>query len=220
MKFYSLIIVLMLALVSCKNDKTPVENKVEATVLEKIATRYGIENWNNVNSVSFSFVVNPGEKEFVRRWMFQPKLNRVTFFENEKETSYIRDEISEDLVRTDMGFVNDWFWLSFPFHLVWDDITYEELGFQETPIRGLGATKIRISYPKEGGGYTPGDAYEIYIDDEYNILEWTYHPKGQVEPALVNTFEEQQEIQGIRVDMFHGNRGTGFQLNFRDVVIE
>ncbi len=228
MKFYTAFIVMMLFLVSCNNDKISreeqneqlvVEKAIEQTILEKIAGSYGLPNWKNVNQVAFSFVVNPGENEFERRWIWSPKLNMVSSINQSDTLSYNRADVKEEFVKTDKAFVNDSFWLTFPFHLVWDDVSFEDLGQQLSPIQQKESTKIRVNYPKEGG-YTPGDSYEIYVDDNYKILEWTYHPKGQADPALGNTFENQQSFMGIMIDMEHANPENGFQLNFRDVVIK
>lgn len=228
MKFNTAFIVMMLFLVSCNNDKNPDEEQIEAQVveevkqqstLEKIAESYGFQQWKNVNEVAFSFVVNPGEKEFERRWIWYPKLDKVSFVNASDTLSYQRDSIKEEMVKTDKAFVNDSFWLTFPFHLVWDEVSFENLGTQVSPILQKQSTKIKVNYPKDGG-YTPGDSYEIYVDDNYKILEWTYHPQGQTDAALGNTFENQQSFKGIKIDMEHANPETGFQLNFRDVVIK
>jgi predicted nuclease of predicted toxin-antitoxin system len=163
--------------------------------------------------------VNPGEKEFARIWSWQPKSKTVSLISATDTITYNRAKVTEEFVSTDKAFVNDSFWFSFPFHLVWDEITVEELGQTTSPILQKEAFKIKINYPQEGG-YTPGDSYEIYIDDNHNILEWTYHPKGQEEPALGNTFENQKTFNGIKIDTEHSNPEKGFQLNFRDVVIK
>ena len=88
-----------------------------------------------------------------------------------------------------------------------------------SPINKINSTKLKINYPEEGG-YTPGDSYEVYLNEELKIIEWTYHPEGMAEPRLANTFENPETFNGIMIDMEHANSEIGFQLNFRDVVIK
>jgi hypothetical protein len=229
MKFIVYPLLLVLFLASCKknmsNEKQLAQHEKDnviqvSNIEEKIANAYGIKNWQKVRQVDFSFVVNPGtEKEFSRRWSWQPKTHEVTMINDKDTITYNRKKISEEAINTDKGFVNDSFWLLFPFHLVWDDVeilTYEN---QLSPILKQTTTKLRVNYPDKGG-YTPGDSYEVYIDEDYHIVEWTHHRGGSIEPGLGNTFENRQSFGGIMIDMEHANPAIGFQLNFRDVVIK
>lgn len=223
MKKIILLPVVLLMLFSCKKDinnsnetSKPNQPENEVTVLTKIANAYGYENWDKVEKINFSFVVNPGENEMLRSWEWNPKLDKVTLISKDNKTSYQRNNITEEHIDTDKAFVNDSFWLLFPFHLVWGDIEYEVLENSTSPINNKETTKLIVKYPKEGG-YTPGDKYEVYINEDFHILEWTYHPKGKEEPALANTFEDLSNFDGIKVNMIHRNPDTDFQLNFRDV---
>ena len=227
MKPIHIAIALMFVLTSCKKETSeqtivaPPEKELKQpeSIQEKVAYAYGIDQWVNVKQVDFSFVVNPGEQEFVRRWSWQPKLKLISLIKEDDTLTYNRNDIKEELVQTDKGFVNDSFWLLFPFHLVWDDVEIETFEDQTSPILKQSSTKLNVIYPAEGG-YTPGDRYEVYVNDTYHILEWTYHRGGGEEVSLGNTFEKQQTFSGITIDMEHANPETGFQLNFRDVVIK
>lgn len=223
MKKISLLSIIFLFIFSCKKDTNnsnetskPNQSEKVETILTKIANAYGYENWDKVEKVNFSFVVNPGENESLRRWEWNPKSGKVTLNSKDNNISYQRGNIKEEYIDTDRAFVNDSFWLLFPFHLVWDDIKYDVVENSKSPIHNKETTKLIVRYPEEGG-YTPGDKYEVYINDDFQILEWTYHPKGKEEPALANTFEDLSNFDGIKVNMIHRNPDTGFQLNFRDV---
>jgi len=227
MKSIRIAIALMLIFTSCKKETSeqPIDNLSETqlkqpeSIQDKVANAYGIDQWVHVNQVDFSFVVNPGEKEFVRRWSWQPKLKQVSLVKGNDTLTYNRSGIKEELVQTDQGFINDSFWLLFPFHLVWDNVEVETYENQISPILQQTTTKLNVIYPAEGG-YTPGDRYEVYLNDNYHIIEWTYHRGGIEEASLGNTFENQQTYNGITIDMAHANTETGFQLNFRDVIIK
>jgi hypothetical protein len=226
MKRFILLSSIVLFCFSCKQD---VDNSDEVTssenteekisILTKIANAYGYENWDKVEKVKFSFVVNPGEKEMVRRWEWEPKIDKVTLVNDTNSISYVRADIKDEFVNTDKAFVNDSFWLLFPFHLVWDDIEHDVVENSTSPINKKETIKLIVKYPEEGG-YTPGDKYEVYVNKNYHIVEWTYHPKGAAEPALANTFEELSNFNGIKVNKVHKNPTRGFQLNFRDISFE
>ncbi len=214
---------LVLFLCSCKKEETniseeskPKNNPESMSILNKVANAYGFEKWEKVEEVNFSFVVNPGENERVRQWRWRPKLNEITLFDKGDEITYNKMNVDEGYVDTDKAFVNDSFWLLFPFHLVWDEIDYSYEEEAVTPIGGSEASKLTVNYPKEGG-YTPGDKYIVYLDEDLHILEWSYHPRGQKEAALVNTFEDLSQFNGIYVNLVHRNPSNGFQLVFRDV---
>lgn len=219
---YSLLI-LALVFISCKqNETTSADNQTSKeesksiSVTDEVAIAYGIENWKKVEEVNFSFVVNPGENESLRKWTWKPKSKEVTLHKPDQKITYNRDAVQDEYLSTDKAFINDSFWLTSPFHMVWDDIDYELVDHFETPL-GLSADKkIKINYPKEGG-YTPGDRYDIYLNKNHHIVAWSYHPKGQEDPFLINTFEDLTDFNGIKVNLSHSNPQTGFQLNFRDV---
>lgn len=195
-----------------KSDQT--EQKI--TILNKIANAYGYKNWGNVEKVEFSFVVNPGGNEMSRSWEWMPKSGKVTLKKDTGSVSYQRDNLKQEDISTDKAFVNDSFWLLFPFHLVWDDIEYSVEENSETSLEAYPSTKITVNYPKEGG-YTPGDKYVIHVNDDFHIIEWSYYPGGQENPGLINTFEDLTDYDGIKVNLTHSNPESGFQLNFRDV---
>jgi len=231
MKTLFLALITFLTLASCQNNKKQSKEKTTSTpeqmkenteepktVLEKIAHAYGYDNWSSVEKIEFSFVVNPGKKEMLRHWIWHPKNNRVTLINENEKIAYKRNNIMEEFVKTDKAFVNDSFWLLFPYHLIWDDFDYEVVENQLSPIQQKESTKLIVKYPDKGG-YTPGDRYDVYFDENYHIIEWAYYPSGKDEPALLNTFEDLSNFDGIKINIIHRNPDTGFQLNFRDVSI-
>lgn len=189
------------------------------TVIDKIAAAYGFENWPKVEKIEFSFVVNPGEKEMKRHWIWYPIENKVSLIKEDEKITYNRNySVKEDFVKTDKAFVNDSFWLLFPFHLTWGIFNYEVIEDIRSPINQEICTKLIVKYTDDSG-YTPGDRYDVYLDKNYHIIEWAYYPNGKDKPALINTFEDLTDFDGIKINMTHKNPNTGFQLNFRDIRI-
>ncbi len=220
------LIFMILALWSCNNDQTEssekTENEAKADdkgILMKVANAYGLEKWEDVEEVNFSFVVNPGENENLRTWSWKPKTNMVTQFKDGDEITYDKSNLDEGYILTDKAFVNDSFWLLFPFHLVWDDVNFSVEESAVSPINKIKTSKIIVRYPDEGG-YTPGDRYDVYVNNNYHIVEWSYYPSGSREPVLNNTFEDLSDFNGIKINLIHRNPDTGFQLVFRDVSIK
>jgi hypothetical protein len=210
---------------SCQKDKNQQKNQKQTeetaekktlNILEKVAYTYGYERWSDVKQVDFSFVVNPGEEEMLRKWSWFPQSQKVTLIKGNEMITYYRPDMMDEFKKTDKAFVNDSFWLLFPFHLLWSDVAFKTKDNVISPIHKERTTKLIVEYPKEGG-YTPGDRYEVYLDDKYYIKEWSYHPSGKVEAALINTFEDLSDFSGIKVNMQHRNPNSDFQLNFRDV---
>jgi len=207
---------------SCKNKEsldssiTSDNIEIEETVLESVASAYGIENWSRIEEINFSFVVNPGDNESVRTWKWLPKTGDVTLFQNENEITYNQNNVKENQKQYDRLFVNDSFWLTFPFHMVWDDIEFSVEENMISPIEAVECDKIIVKYPTEGG-YTPGDRYDVYINDKFHIIEWSYYPNGADKPRLTNTFEDLSEFNGIKTNLVFRNPELGFQLVLRDV---
>ena len=77
---------------------------------------------------------------------------------------------------------------------------------------------ITILYADEGG-YTPGDAYDIYYDNNYLIKEWVFRKGNSEEPSLTTTFENYIDYNGIKIAIDHKQEGGNWNLNFADVSI-
>jgi hypothetical protein len=78
---------------------------------------------------------------------------------------------------------------------------------------------ITILYPSEGG-YTSGDAYDIYFNEDYMIKEWTFRKGNSPEPSLSTTFENYKEFNGIKIAIDHKQEGSSWNLNLTNVSIK
>ena len=220
--YLSLICILLVS--ACKSEKTETqsigEERPPLTVAQEIAIAHGIENWDNVSEVKFTFKVDRDTiKGKGRSWVWKPKEDIVILENQTGAIEYTRNKIDSTHINTDRGFINDKFWLLVPFQLVWDaSATISESKKAESPINKEELDMITILYGNEGG-YTPGDAYDIYYDENYLIKEWTFRKGNSEEPSLTNTFENYQDFNGIKIAIDHKKDNGNWNLNFTDVSI-
>ncbi|MBC2846396.1 hypothetical protein [Winogradskyella flava] len=223
MKSLYLGLICLLFVLACKSEKKEpvlVEDQKELTIAEKIANAHGFENWKNVTEVKFTFKVDRDTiKGKGRSWVWKPKEDKVKMTAGETTVEYIRSQMDSTHMRTDRGFINDKYWLLVPFQLVWDtSATISEPKKAESPIHKEQLDMITILYANEGG-YTPGDAYDIYYDDNYMIKEWVFRKGNSEEPSLSNTFENYKDFNGIKIAIDHKKDEGHWNLNFADVSI-
>ncbi|GGI56799.1 hypothetical protein GCM10011444_11080 [Winogradskyella haliclonae] len=210
-------------MLSCKSDKseTPTKDKKELTIAEKIANAHGFENWKNVTEVQFTFAVDRDTiKGSGRSWSWLPKKDSVYAFDGNDTLKYSRKNINSTSITPDRAFINDKYWLLVPFQLIWDTTaTISEPVKATAPISKTDMDMITILYPSEGG-YTPGDAYDIYYDKHYMIKEWSFRKGNSEEPQLSNTFENYRDYNGIKIAIDHKKDNGKWNLNFTDVKVK
>lgn len=226
MRFISLLCVFAI-LISCKtetNERKPisvtsVETTQKLTVAEKIANAHGFENWKEINQIKFRFNVNRNGNISGRYWTWHPKTDDVTLISNDKTTSYNRKSMDSISLKADRGFINDKFWLLIPFQLVWDEgTTISKPSSAEAPISKDKLNKITLTYGNEGG-YTPGDAYDIYYNETYIIKEWVFRQGNADEPSMTTTFENYEDFNGIKIAKDHKMAEGDFNLFFSDISV-
>ncbi len=195
---------------------------------EKVADAYGFSNFKNVKSISYSFNVKTKDKTFTRNWYWEPETNKVIYKgagKDGKEISYTYTTGSinkNDSLKSfvDARFINDQYWLLFPFHLVWDkkaDITDE--GTRPYPISKKNSRCITVKYPPSAGGYTPGDIFDLYIGKDNLIHEWVYKPGGNAKNQRAFTWEGYKKFNGLKISTQHNVADHKFRIWFSDVKV-
>jgi hypothetical protein len=122
--------------------------------------------------------------------------------------------------RIDALFINDQYWLLFPFHLVWDEqARIEDGGMHELPFGGGVGRRIIISYPPSGG-YTPADVYELFIDGNYRITQWVYRKGGSIQPTRETTWQDHRKIGPLILALDHRGRDAAFRIWFTRVAVQ
>lgn len=215
-----LTVVLITVFWACKTDKKAEsieikETRESLTTIEKIANAHGYEQWNSVDNLTFTFNVDRADNHFQRSWYWEPKTNVVKLFSDKDTIIYNRKQLDSITAKTDAGFTNDKFWLLMPFQLIWDQNNYEltESGKSTAPISGLELNKLTVVYGSDGG-YTPGDAYDLYYSDDYILQEWAYRKENQEEPNLITTWEDYETINDIKISKSHKMAEGDFKLYF------
>lgn len=217
-----LVLAILIITISCKSDKkenVDQTNKTEPSILEKIAETYGFEHWKDVSQIEFTFNIDRDSSHFERSWAWNPKTSDVTLISNVDTISYNRKKIDSLSLDADKKFINDKYWLLVPFQLIWNQgITVSEVTKEESPINKTLLNKITVTYPNNGG-YTPGDAYDLFFDNRFLIKEWIYRHQNQKEPSLVTTWEDQQNFNGIKLALKHTKPEGHFKLYFSNVKV-
>jgi len=208
---------LIVFMFSCKEETkkditTPAQ---ELTTAEKIAIAHGFEHWKEVSEIKFTFNTSRSE----RSWTWDPKTQNVMLVNKGDTISYNRSRVDSTYVKADEAFINDKYWFLAPFQLVWDKgTTISEVVKDIAPISKVEMNKITITYPSEGG-YTPGDAYDFYFGDDFIIKEWIFRRGNSPEPSLITTWEDYQDVKGLKVCTMHKNDKGDWKLYFTGISV-
>lgn len=187
-----LILLTFLGLISSCEQKSEVPD----TLPFQVAKAYGFENLDQVNSISYTWNVQRDSVNVLSRdWKWNIKDSTVYY--SGPDTTFTYSLTADSLPKQDGGFINDKYWAMMPFQLAWDSgYTFETAENVPSPIKGANSTKLTIVYQSgdpasPGMGYTPGDAYDLYLDENLMITEWVFRrgngPEGR--PVTWETVE-------------------------------
>ncbi len=203
-------------------------SQAQNTLAEKVADAYGFKNFSKVKSISFTFNVKTNNRNISRSWYWEPGTNKVTYNGPGKDGklmtySYNTGSIDKsDTMKSfvDARFINDQYWLLFPFHLIWDkkaEIT--DAGMRHYPInKKKKAECLIVKYPPSAGGYTPGDIFELYIGKDNLIHEWVYRAGGKKNGRAL-TWEDYKNFNGLNISTVHNVADQKFKLWFSNIKV-
>ena len=165
-------------------------------ILEKIAKTYGIDSWDKVDAIRYTWNGEiTGLFKAAHKWEWEPKTGKISYEGTDKDgkpvkVSYDSSQLNSqsDQVKNEVepAFVNDNYWLLFPFHAYWDtSATVTDEGMKKLPIGAGSADLVSVKYPAEAGGYTPGDTWELYVGKDNRVQQMVYHRGGPKPPRLV-----------------------------------
>lgn len=188
---------------------------------QKVADAYGFPNFNNVKSLAYTFNIKKDSSLMSRSWKWFPKTHEVYFINGTDTIQYRRDTIqSAAMKKVDQKFINDKYWLLFPFQLAWDNGDKITIKYgQRAPISGDTATCLTIAYG-DSVGYTPGDSYDLFLDSLHQIKEWNYRHNSVSTPTMSTTWGDVKDFNGIKIATTHYNKDSSFELFFSGVKVE
>lgn len=224
MKKFSILLICCIVSLGCRNQTENTaqdqeqNNPEDQPINVQVALANGYEEFDLVQQINFTFNVRVNDTlRTTRAWKWFPKEDRVELTEKEETITYNNDgDFTEAEQLADRKFINDTYWLMFPFHLVWSDFNMEHNPSSEAPISKELMQQLTISFDNEGG-YTPGDTYHIYFKDDKLIREWTYVSSGG--RNLTTTWEDYKNFNGLNLAQMHKSEDGSFQLFFTDVEV-
>lgn len=185
-------------IISCSKTEYGKMSEPEQLV-DKIAKNYGYGEWKKVKEIKFDFNVKRDSLSTIRNWVWNLENDSVYLNSSDMTIQFHRKNVlSEEEKHADSRFINDQFW-AFTTHNI-KNCTDCELSIERevtTPIAKENRTKLTVVFP-ETGGYTPGDAYDLFVDDEGNVYEWIYRRANQDEPNMITTWQDHKTVNGIK----------------------
>jgi len=181
----------------------------------------GVERLAELSEIRFTFnVEKDGELKASRAWTWHPADNTVTRTVAGESLTFVFGAPKDDAERkADGQFVNDSFWLAPQMHLRWagSDLAVTDAGEAPVPIGEGTARKITMQYAPTGGGYTPGDAYDLFLDPTGRIVAWNYREGGVAEPSMTTTFEGYTAVGPLTLATEHKTADGKLRLFFTDL---
>jgi hypothetical protein len=202
-------------------------------IAEKIAKAYGLDSFGQIEAIRYTFNVDlaAAKVKASRSWVWEPKTDQVSYEGKDKagnpvKVTYKRSELASQsaVVKGDVDpkFVNDQYWLLFPFHVVWDGgATVEDDGMQKLPLGKGSAKKVSVKYA--GGGYTPGDTWNLFVGKNGRIEVLEFHHGGTAKPSLVvATWAGYKKAGPLLFSLDHRGKADGkpVHLYFSNVAVK
>jgi hypothetical protein len=165
-------------------------------ILEQVAKTYGLDSYGQVEAIRYTWNGEiTGLFKASHVWEWEPKTGKVSYEGKDKDgkpvkATFVLSQLNSapDDVKNQIApsFVNDNYWLLFPFHAYWDtSATVTDKGMQKLPIGTGSADLVSVKYPAEAGGYTPGDTWDLYVGPDKRVQQFIYHRGGPKPPSLV-----------------------------------
>lgn len=194
-------------------------------IIESVAKAYGLDSYDKIEAIRYTWNVDiPGLFKATHKWEWEPKTGKISFESTDKDgkpvkVAYDSSQLNSqpEAVKNEVepAFVNDNYWLLFPFHAYWDkSATITNEGRKKLPIGAGSATLVSVKYPKEAGGYTPGDTWDLYVGKDYRVVQFVYHRGGTQKPSVVAaTWTGYKKAGGLLVSTEHRGNADGKPLH-------
>jgi len=218
----SFVLGLLLLSFGCNSESDPSPQQA----LQKIAQAAGIDAFDTVESMSYTFRADLGDKQFVRSWKWLPESGEVTLFGagEAEDIRYNRADVTPDetgqLAKIDQQFINDLYWMIFPFQAAWDSsVAIEALPEKATAVVPDAFAGLRVRYPNHAG-YTPGDVYDLFYDESYRVTHWVFRKGGSAEPTRVSEWTDYETFGPLNISLNRPSPGSSVRIWFEDVSVK
>lgn len=201
-------------------------------IVEQVAKTYGIDSFSQIEAIRYTFNLQFPGLNVSRSWTWEPKSGQVTYEAKDKsgkpvKVTYLRSQLSSQSAdvkeNVDPGFINDQYWLVFPFHAVWDtSADVQDKGVQKLPLGKGSARQVVVKYPS-GGGYTPADTWELFVGPDNRVQEFIYRRGGSTKPRIViATWAGYKKAGPLLISTDHRGTADGkpLRLTFSDVSVK
>jgi len=219
------VLTLVLAATSCAQKRSSVSEQIAKThgsVPEQIAKTYGLDSFGQIEAIRYTWNAQFPGVNVSHSWVWEPKTNKVSYEGKDKDgkpvkVSYMRSELSSqsNAVKSevDPAFINDNYWLLFPFHAYWDtSATVTAQGMRQLPLGNGSAELVAVKYPSEGG-YTPGDTWDLYVGKDNRVEQFVYRRGGPKKPSVViATWEGYKKAGPLLISTEHHGTADGNPL--------
>lgn len=169
--------------------------QARSPIAKQIAKTYGLDSFGQIEAIRYTFNLELPGRSVSRSWVWQPKTGQVSYAGKDKDgkpvkVTYVQSKLYEESAvvkdEVDPAFVNDNYWLVFPFHVYWDSpgANVQDMGMQKLPLGKGSAKLVAVKYSSKAG-YTPGDTWDLYVGSDNRIEELVYHRGGPAKPSLV-----------------------------------
>jgi hypothetical protein len=214
---------LILAAASCSQkqqqpaaEQTP---KPPPLTIEQVAKTYGLDQFGQVEAIRYTWNAQFPGVSLSHPWIWEPKKDQVTYQGKDKDgkpikVTYLRSQLNSqpDNVKNeiDPSFVNDNYWLLFPLHAYWDkSATATDQGTKPLPQGSGSAQLVSVKYPSDGG-YTPGDTWDLYVDNDGRVQQFVYHRGGPKKPStVIATWEGYKKAGPLLISTDHNGTADG-----------
>lgn len=193
-----------------------------------VSAAYGVDHAHQIEAMAFSFNIQYGDSHVKREWYWDVADNRIEY-RGEGPTGlpinlvYYRDDLDRgDAVlnrRVDEQFVDDQYWLLFPFHLSWEkDLQVAYAAERDMNIEPRVSECVSIRYPEQDS--MKGDIYDVFVGPDRLIREWAYRPRGTNEPSFVTTWEKHARAGPVMFSLMHRSGDGAFRVWYDRVAVK
>src|SRR5215468_8359028 len=149
--------VLVLTATSCSQKNTTAPQQTAQTeqpaapaknnpvTAEQIARAHGLDSFGQIEAIRYTFNAQFPGVNVARSWIWEPKTGKVSYEGKDKDgkpvkATYVRTQLNSQPANVkdevDPSFVNDNYWLLFPFHAYWDkSAAVTDQGIKQLPDR-------------------------------------------------------------------------------------